>query len=396
MNKFILATGLATALVLAVSGGSFGGVTAPGQGTAAQTPAAPTGGAGTSLSDLGHPKRVEIAFVLDTTGSMSGLIDGAKRRIWGIADAVRKLHPEAEIRIGLVGYRDRGDAYVTEVTDLSSDIGAIYGKLLDFRAQGGGDWPESVNEALSVAVGKLGWTEGDDARRLIFLVGDAPPHMDYVQDVPFGDTLKIAATKGILVDALQCGKAADTELAWKTIAQLGRGRYAQIPQEGGVVQISTPQDEEILQIQIRLNRTIIPYGSQTRQNEVRQKAARVEAAPAASASDMASYNTRAAAPAERAKVVTGEGDLVADAMAGKLDVDKVKREELPEAYRGLSTGELRAEIDKQRAERSRLQTKLGQLVVARDAAVAARRAALPKGRDGFDAVVETMLAEQVK
>ena len=393
MNRLIMAAGLATALVVAVTGGSFGGEqTAP----VAPKEAPRTGTAGTSLPDIGAPKRIEIAFVLDTTGSMSGLIDGAKRRIWGIADAVRKIHPDAEIRIGLVGYRDRGDLYVTDATDLSTDIGAIYGKLLEYRAQGGGDWPESVNEALSVAVGKLGWTAGSDTRRLIFLVGDAPPHMDYEQDVPFSDTLKIAEGKGIVVDALQCGKAGDTELAWKTIAQLGHGRYAQIPQEGGVVQISTPWDEQILKIQIELNHTIIPYGSIHRQSEVKAKAARAAAAPAPAASDMASYNVRAGSAAERAKVVTGEGDLVADAIAGKIDADKIDRAQLPDDYRKLSTADLKAEIEKQRAARGRLQSSLGELVLKRDAAVAAKRAELPAGTDGFDVVVEEMLASQVK
>ena len=118
-----------------------------------------------------------MAFVLDTTGSMGGLIDGAKRKIWGIADEIRKAHPNAEIRMGLVGYRDRGDVYVTKKTDLTTDISAVYGELIGFQAQGGGDWPESVNEALSVAVNGLPWTKGDRTRRLIFLVGDAPPQI---------------------------------------------------------------------------------------------------------------------------------------------------------------------------------------------------------------------------
>lgn len=393
MNKFILASGLATALLVAVTGGSFG-ETVPGQASAPKTEtiAKPSG---TSVADIGAPKRIEIAFVLDTTGSMSGLIDGAKRKVWGIADEVRRLHPDAEIRIGLVGYRDRGDAYVTDKTDLSTDIHAVYGKLLDFRAQGGGDWPESVNEALSVAVGGLSWTTGDDTRRLVFLVGDAPPHMDYPQDVPFTDTLKIAEGKGILVDALQCGTAADTELAWKTIAQLGRGRYAQIPQSGGVVQISTPWDEDIRQIQIRLNHTIVPYGSQRRQGEVRDKAARAAAAPAAVASDMASYEMRALAPAER-KVVSGEGDLVADMIAAKIETAKVKREDLPEEYQRLSPEELKVAIATKASVRKSLQTELGALVAKRDAMVAAAKAKAPDGKDGFDRVVEQMLVEQVK
>lgn len=398
MNKLILASGLATALLVAVSGGSFGGETAPGQGgtVAIEAPKPGAEASGTSVADIGAPKRIEIAFVLDTTGSMSGLIDGAKRRVWGIADAVRKLHPDAEIRIGLVAYRDRGDAYVTDKWDLSTDIHAVYGKLLDHRAQGGGDWAESVNEALAVAVGKLGWTAGEDTRRLIFLVGDAPPHMDYPQDVPFTDTLKIAAEKGIVVDALQCGAAPDTELAWKTIAQLGRGRYAQIPQSGGVVQISTPWDDEILQIQIRLNKTIVPYGSQRRQTEVKEKAARAAAAPAPAASDMASYNLRASAASERAKVVTGEGDLVADVLGAKIEAGKVKREDLPEEYQKLSPADLEAAMKTKASERTKLQSELGALVAKRDAAVAAERMKQISGGDGFDRVVEDMLREQVK
>ena len=389
MNKFILVSGLATALIVAAVGASSGTETvAP--------PISGKGVEGTSVPVIGAPTRIEIAFVLDTTGSMGGLIDGAKRRIWGIADAVRKLHPNAEIRVGLVGYRDRGDEYVTDLTDLTTDISAVYGKLLGFQAQGGGDWPESVNEALAVAVNRLGWTAGPETRRLVFLVGDAPPHMDYAQDVPFSDTLKVAETRGIVVDALQCGRAADTELAWKTIAQLGRGRYAQIPQSGGVVQISTPYDDEILKIQIELKHTIVPYGSQRRQSEVRDKAAKAAAAPAASASDMASFSARAAAPAERAKVVTGEGDLVADVMARKVEPQKIERKELPEELQKLSAAELEAAIAEKSAARARLQSDLGKLVAKRDAAIAAERAKKTGGGDGFDRVVEEMVAEQLK
>ena len=107
--------------------------------------------------------------------------------------------------VGLVGYRDRGDVYVTTKTELSNDIHAVYGQLIQFQAGGGGDWPESVNEALHVAVTKMGWSETGESRRIVFLVGDAPPHMDYAQDIPFTDTLKIAEREHILVNAVQAG-----------------------------------------------------------------------------------------------------------------------------------------------------------------------------------------------
>src|SRR6185295_14338755 len=91
---------------------------------------------------------VEVAFVLDTTGSMGPLIEGAKRKIWSIATSILDTNPNADIRMGLVAYRDIGDDYVTKRFDLTTDIQDLYAKLLGLRAQGGGDWPESVNEAL--------------------------------------------------------------------------------------------------------------------------------------------------------------------------------------------------------------------------------------------------------
>src|SRR5215218_1409166 len=103
---------------------------------------------------------VEVAFVLDTTGSMGGLIEGAKRKIWSIATAIVDSNPDADVRMGLVAYRDIGDDYVTKKIELTRDIQDLYSHLLDLKARGGGDWPESVNEALEVGVTKLSWTQG--------------------------------------------------------------------------------------------------------------------------------------------------------------------------------------------------------------------------------------------
>ena len=86
--------------------------------------------------------RVEVAFVLDTTGSMGGLIDGAKRRIWSIARRIGEGRPRPDLRIALVAYRDIGDAYVTRTYDFTGDMDEVFGHLSEFRAEGGGDGPE--------------------------------------------------------------------------------------------------------------------------------------------------------------------------------------------------------------------------------------------------------------
>src|SRR5262249_41183137 len=96
--------------------------------------------------------RIEVCFVLDTTSSMTGLIEGAKQKIWSIANQFVSASPAPELKIGLVAFRDRGDEYVVRAHALTDDIDSIYAKLREFRAEGGGDMPESVNEGLDAAV----------------------------------------------------------------------------------------------------------------------------------------------------------------------------------------------------------------------------------------------------
>ena len=82
---------------------------------------------------------IEVVFAIDTTGSMGGLLEAAKEKVWSIATTMASTNPAPNIKMGLVAYRDRGDAYVTKVFDLNSDLDSVYAELMDFQAQGGGD-----------------------------------------------------------------------------------------------------------------------------------------------------------------------------------------------------------------------------------------------------------------
>lgn len=340
---------------------------------------------------------VEVAFVLDTTGSMGGLIEGAKRKIWSIATAIVDCNPDADIRMGIVAYRDIGDDYVTKKVELTRDIQDLYAQLLEPKARGGGDWPESVNEALDVAVNKMQWSPGRDSTRIVFLVGDAPPHMDYAQDTKYPITLAVAKQKDIIVNAVLAGNARDTERVWRDIAQHGNGEFIPIPQDGGqVVTIETPYDGDIIILQREINGTVIPYGPralQKRTESKTQQLASVAAASPARASEMASYiNKRSKLTSE---AVTGDGDLVADVAAGRNDMAKVKDDELPDNLRAMKPDERSAEINKQITQRKALNEQLAALVAKRDKYVADHRSAEPK-TSSFDRVVETTLKAQIK
>jgi hypothetical protein len=341
-------------------------------------------------AEAGRPV-VEVAFVLDTTGSMGPLIEGAKRKIWSIATTIVDENPRAEIRMALVAYRDIGDLYVTKQFDLTTDIQGLYGNLLGFKAQGGGDWPESVNEALDVAVTQLSWSR--KALKIVFLVGDAPPHMNYAQDRKYPAVVADARRRGIIVNTVQAGGARDTERVWREIAQLGDGDYLRIPQSGGVVVIETPFDRDIHDLQIELNKTVVPYGKPSVQTTVAAKLARTEAAPAPAASDMAAYLSKREGERE---VVTGGGDLVAEALAGRVRIEAVPETELPNTLKSMKPAERKAYIEKQSEARKALDGRMQALVKQRDSYIAQARTKQPNARDSFDRVVEETLRKQMK
>jgi hypothetical protein len=327
---------------------------------------------------------------------MGPLIEGAKRKIWSIATAIVDANPNAEIRMGLVAYRDIGDEYVTKTFNLTTDIQDLYAKLLGLRAAGGGDWPESVNEALEVGVTKLAWTQDGDICRILFLVGDAPPHMDYAQDTKYPEVIRMAHDRGITVNAVQAGGARDTERIWREIAQRGDGRYIPIPQDGGqVVIIETPWDTEIIELQGRINGTVIPYGPRAQRSSIEQKTAQVAAAPRSVASEMAGYLNKSGASSGAA--VTGRGDLVTDVTSGQQKLDSVKDEDLPDALRAMKPEQRQTAIEKNLTERKGLSERMAELVKKRDRYVVEQRKATPgKLADSFDRAVAETLKAQIK
>src|SRR5438034_2700406 len=336
--------------------------------------------------------RIEVCFVLDTTGSMGGLIEGAKQKIWSIANEMISAKPTPELKLGLIGYRDRGDEYVVKSFRLTDDIDSIYGHLRDFKAEGGGDEPESVNEALAEAIEKMPWSQDRKVLKIIFLVGDAPPHLDYADGPKYPELCRIAAKKDLIINTVQCGNIAETTPISKEIAELSEGSYAAIAQSGGVAIIATPMDDELARLNKKIGATLIPYGDAALQREVAAKQAFAESAPASAAADRLSYNARTG------KAVQGRGELL-DALANnKIKLDSIDRKDLPQEFQKLTKQEMEARIAKTRIERGSLQKEVQDLAKKRDAYIQAenkRLAEAGKG-DGFDEKVAETIHQQAE
>ncbi len=191
--------------------------------------------------------RVELVFALDTTGSMSGLIEGAKQKIWSLASFVAQGQPTPDLRVGLIAYRDVGDAYVTKVFDLDEDLDRVYRRLRGFHADGGGDGPEHVARALHESVHKMSWSQAQAVVKVIYLVGDAPPHTDYNDGYDYAARGAGRRGKGIQLHTIQCGTDHEAEGAWRKIASLGGGQYMAIHQDGGMQEEHSRYDDELAQ-----------------------------------------------------------------------------------------------------------------------------------------------------
>jgi Mg-chelatase subunit ChlD len=396
-----------------------------------------------------QPKpNVEVVFCLDTTGSMGGLIEGAKQKIWSISNQIVAGRPTPNLKVGLLAYRDRGDKYITQLTDLTDDLDAIYSTIKTFKAEGGGDIPESVNQALHESVTKFKWSADKVTLRIIFLVGDAPPHMDYPDDVKYPETCKLAKEKGIIINTVQCGNDATCTKFWQEIAEKTDGMYVQIAQDGAQVRVITPHDKRLAEINAELENTTLVYG--TREKQQKDQDARLKSldgakptAPAvpggpapgvkveapkgdatAKAGTVLPTTTTggfgggfgggaggslapppAAAPglaADRAVYNARRGginayDLLADIKAGKVKLDTLKDEELPEELRKLPKEKRQAYLDELEKKREALRQEALKLAKERDEFTKKKlEEEGKKAKEGFDQKVEELLRKQAK
>jgi hypothetical protein len=337
-------------------------------------------------------KTIEVCFVLDTTGSMSGLIEGAKRKIWSIANSIVASNKGATVRFALVPYRDRGDEYITKVFDLTDDLDKVYENLSTFKADGGGDTPESVNQALADAVGKVHWSDKSEVAKLLFLVGDAPPHMDYSDDVKFPDTCLVAVKKGLIINTVQCGNMAETTPIWERISKLSEGSYVSLEQAGGMVTVETPMDKDIADLSNQIATRTMSYGPATQQAEVTRKNAVAAAAPASVAADRASFN---AVGGGGGKAIQGRGDLISDLRENQVKLDDVPNDQLPKELQNLSRNDQEKLIEKKTQERDELSKKVAELSRKRQEYIDAENKRLAGHGDAFDAKVSEIVQKEV-
>jgi hypothetical protein len=177
------------------------------------------------------PKDIDLAFVVDATGSMGDELEYLKVEVQGIADRIKSGFQGVSIRYGLVVYRDNGDDYVTRHFDFTSDLAAFKSNLSQQSAGGGGDFPEAMDAAMKL-VPELSWSSGN-AVRMSFLLADAPPHKE--NRAAFLGAVNTLRPMGVkLFPVAASGVDSEAEFLMRVGAQATLGRHLFLTDDSGV------------------------------------------------------------------------------------------------------------------------------------------------------------------
>jgi len=325
-----------------------------------------------TLPDTGRPtteNRIQIAFLLDTSNSMNGLIDQAKGRLWNILGEILKAEKNGEapdIEVALYQYGNSSllpqNGYIQQVSALTTDVDDISNKLFALRT-GGGD--EYCGHVIRTGTDELKWDDSDNTVKLIYIAGNESFHQG---DVTAADALASARARGIVVNTIFCGDPQDRDAStWRTALTPKDGDFFSINQNEEVVFIPSPQDDRLEVLNRQLNRTYIPFGTQG----IARKANQLAQDDNAGAYGKANVSSRTKFKASK-KYKNVSWDLVD---AAEADMARIATEKatLPDSLRRLDDEALTAKIRIISKKRTALQKEIRTLTGQRDDFVAEAR-----------------------
>jgi hypothetical protein len=332
---------------------------------------------------------VDVVFCIDCSGSMGGVIETAKQKVWAIVNETARAKPAPTVRIGLIGYGNGEGPF--RMFPLTDDLDEVYKNLMTFKDEGWGD--EFVGLAIHRATTDMQWSQAKQVLRVMYVVGNetarqGPTDFDYTKTAP------AAIAKEIIVNAIYCGDLDYNEVSptWQELARLADGDFMQIAGQGGAIAIATPFDDQLASLNAKLNETYLFYGQRAvaaAQNQLQQdtNAAGLSAVVLAD---------RAAAKASGAYVNTG-WDLVDASKQADFDVSKVEESELPESMRKLKPQERVALVNEMSAKRAAVQEEIQKVAAQRGEFIRAETE--KQGLDtnkSFDEAVRKSLVKQAE
>ena len=341
-------------------------------------------------SARGEPPRVELAILLDTSGSMQGLLDQAKNRLWDVVNTMataRKHGVIPDLWVALYEYGKQSltaeSGWIRQIVPLSQDLDLISTELFKLTTNGG---DEFCGQAISRAVTNLKWSTGN-SYRAIFIAGNEPftqGSVDYV------GACKTAISKGIIVNTLHCGNEGQGRAGkWDHAALLSDGKFFNIDHNKTAQSIPTPQDGRIRELNKKLNTTYLPFGHRGQEKAKVQQYADKKAMEAPAQADVERALSKGTA-----LYSNSSWDLIDAIKNTKFRLKDVKESDLPVEMRKMTLKEREAYVQKKAKERKAIQDELGKL--GKERARFIEKQMKNSGVETFSSAVKRTLESQMK
>jgi hypothetical protein len=336
--------------------------------------------------------QVQIAILLDVSGSMDGLINQAQSELWKIINSFEDVTfdgKEPEIRVALYSYGmsdSSGGLYLSRLMPLTTDLDRVSESLFALKTSGSSEYCGSV---LYAAADGLAWsTKGSDLKAIIIAGNET-----FAQGpIPSKKGITQATQRGVVTHAIHCGDAQrGISDGWRDAARQGEGQFMNIDQDAKQQYIETPYDDEIEKLGDTINKTYIPYG------EDGMRGAQNQVAQDRNAKKMSKSSMVQRSLAKSSKYYSNATwDLIDAVKRGQVKVKDLKEAQLPEAFKNKTTQARLALIEEITKERARLKSELAKLKVKHEAFVSAKRAALSGQTKRIDSAIINALKAQAK
>jgi hypothetical protein len=331
-----------------------------------------------------QPRQIDVVIALDVSGSMDGLIDSAKQRLWDIVSELGRAQPQPELRMAILSYGNpeygSESGFVRVDLPFTDDLDAVNKTLFQFTTNGGDEY---VARVVNTALNKLTWSSEPGALRVLFVAGNEGAYQD--PQIPVLLATEAAASRGIIVNTIYCGSENDGDaLGWRQVAASTNGIFASINQDAAAVaNIPTPMDEQLTALNEELNDTYVAYGQTgiaSRENQIEQDKNTAEMSLPA----MASRTAAKASPLYKSE----SWDLI-DAVESGKSLEDVADKDLPDVMRQMEAEERAIFIEQKSKKRDEIQGRIQALAGERRDYIQEERSRLAEdGEKGLDQVIQ--------
>ena len=313
---------------------------------------------------------IQMVILLDTSGSMEGLIEQAKTQLWKIVNEMALAKKNGKVPRLLVGLYEYGkstipasEGYLRMLVPLSEDLDRISEELFKLKTNGG---QEYCGKVIRAATRGLQWSQNNSDYKVVFIAGNEP----FTQgDVDYKTACRSAIEKGIVVNTIFCGNYEQgIRTFWKDGADLADGKYMNIDQNQKIVHISAPQDKAIVKLGQELNQTYIAYGKAGKGKKERQKR-QDKNALSVNEEVMVQRSVAKSSP----QYSNATWDMVDAVKEGKVKIEDMKEEDLPEELKKMNKRERVEYVNKLKKKREDIQTKINKLNREREKYVTQKR-----------------------